>query len=68
MAEKDKFYGLMPKLNENYPICKDPDEREIEETPNQNLFEMMNLTPESSFDDYTKGLTMFRSELDLYGD
>jgi hypothetical protein len=35
------FYGLMPKINENYPVCIDPDEYVILETPNQNIFKML---------------------------
>ena len=37
------FYGLVPMVNEHFPICKDPEEREIEETPNQNIFKALAL-------------------------
>ena len=55
-------------MNEEYPVCIDPDYREIEETPNQNIFKCLSLSENCSFDDYTDSLSAFRKEADLYGD
>lgn len=54
--------------NENYPICLDPDEYVIQETPNQNLFKALDLPNNCSFSQYTAALSKFRKEIDLYGD
>jgi hypothetical protein len=58
----------MPKFNQNYPICVDPEEIHIEETPNQNIFKMLDLPINCSFSDYTSALSKFRTETELYGD
>lgn len=68
--EKDRgfYYGLMPKFNEDYPECIDPDLIIIQETPNQNIFAALALPENCSFQDYTSALSKFRTEIDLYGD
>jgi len=61
------FYGLVPIKNENFPICIDPDFVELLETPNQNIMNALNLTVDSSFQDYCKGIETFWKEDELYG-
>jgi len=46
------FYGLVPMVNDNFPVCIDPDFVELLETPNQNIMEALKITVESSFHDY----------------
>ena len=58
----------MPLVNEAFPICKDPDEVVLQETPNQNIFNSLSLPKNCSFSEYTSALSKFRSEVDLYGD
>ena len=40
---RELFYNLIPKVNENFPICVDPEQIVIEETPNQNIFAALEL-------------------------
>lgn len=58
----------MPQINDNYPYCMDPDAPVIQETPNQNIFNSLQLANNCSFADYTLALNKFRTEVDMYGD
>ena len=46
----------------------DPDAPVIQETPNQNIFKVLELPSNCSFKDYTLALNKFRTEVDMYGD
>ena len=63
----DLYYGLVPTKNDNYPPCIDPEEAHILETPNQNIMAALEITADSSFQDYCQSLSKFWKEDELYG-
>lgn len=61
------FYGLLPTKNDHFPPCIDPEEAHILETPNQNIMSALQMTVDSSYDDYCNAMNVFWKEDELYG-
>ena len=59
---RELFYNLIPKVNENFPVCVDPEQIIIEETPNQNIFAALELPVDCSYNEYSQALSKFRTE------
>lgn len=60
----------LPVVNEPFPIVYDQDQtRQLVETPNQNLYDVLKLTEASSYQDYEMAMVeKYHNELDMYGD